>query len=114
MFTGQAAVFSNREDWTFTPYSIEDDSTGELVDLTSASIIVEISDQNGCQLITGSIDDGKILLVASDTFQIKIPRSSVTNLCAGTYGIGVNVTNAGETISLIVGTISVLNGRVPI
>jgi len=112
MYTGQAAVFSNREDWQFLPYSIEDDSTGELVDLTSATISYEISDK-GCQLITGTTGDGTILLVENDTFQITIPRASITSICAGTYDMGLTVLNAGLTISLIVGSIAVLDGGVP-
>lgn len=114
MYTGQAAVFSNREDWKFVPYSVEDDDTGELVDLTSTDIVAEVSDQSGCMLLTGSTDDGKITLVESDTFQILFPRVSVTSICPGTYNVGVTVENAGMTISLIIGTIAVLNGGVPV
>jgi hypothetical protein len=36
MYSGQVALFSNREDWQFDPMDIYDDDTGEAVDLPPA------------------------------------------------------------------------------
>lgn len=113
MFKGQIAEVSNREDVELL-YAIVDEDTGDQVDLTSADIVIEISDQDGCVRWDGSTDDGDVTLSESTVMRILIPRASMTALCAGTYVVGMTVTNGGLTKSVIVGTLAVLNGAVPI
>ncbi len=116
MFTGQLAVFSNREDWQFDPMDMYDDDAGEAIDLSDATItygIYEGPDCSGCQILTGGTDDGTIILSEDTVFQITIPRTSVTNLCAGTYSMGITVENADLTKSLFAGNIAVIEGNVP-
>jgi hypothetical protein len=112
MYTGELAVFSNREDWEFQPMDIYDDDAGEAIDLTSATIAYGIYDENGCQILSGASGDSTVTLVEDTVFQIAIPRSSITSRCAGSYRVGITVENADITKSLIAGTISVLNGNV--
>lgn len=112
MFTGQVGEESNRADveWLF---SIVDEDTGDEADLTSAAIVVEVSEPEGCMRWTGSIASGDIILAEPTTMRILIPRASMLNLCAGTYIVGMTVTNAGLTKSVIVGSMAVVNGAVP-
>src|SRR3954466_13667455 len=112
MFRGQIAEVSNREDVELL-YAIVDEDTAEEIDLTSADIVVEIQDQDGCVRWDGSIADGDITLSEDTVMRILIPRASMLNLCAGTYNFGMTVTNGGLTKSAIVGTLAVVNGAVP-
>lgn len=116
-YIGQLAVFSNREDWQFSPIDVYDDDSGEAIDLTGATISYGIYEDAGCsgrQVLAGKSGDGTVLLVESTVFQITIPRSSITGLCSGTYSMGITVENAGITASLFAGDIAVIEGNVPV
>jgi hypothetical protein len=126
MYQQSQFQFTNREDWLFPVMEIVDDDTDELIDLTTAIITVGIYDTRAriggydgyggfnCALpiVTGSTDDGTIILPDSTSFQIRIPRANVVNYF-GTFNIGVTVENAGLTASFIVGLLSVQQGFVP-
>jgi len=112
MFRGQVADVSNREDVELF-YAIVDEDTEDEIDLTSAAIVVEIQDQDGCVRWDGSIADGDVTLSEPTVMRIFIPRASMTNICAGTYLVGMTVTNGGITKSVIVGTMPVVDGAVP-
>lgn len=113
MFTGQIATFTNREDWEFPPLDIIDDDTGDLIDLSTSTITYGIYDADRCQRLTGSTDEGSVTLIGTTAFQILIPRSSVTNLCPGSYSMGITLENADQTTSTFSGSIAVLDGNVP-
>jgi hypothetical protein len=110
MFTGQIAEISNREDFEIL-YEALDDDTNEAINLASAAIDFEIRDQ-GCRRIVASIENGKITLVEPSVFRTFIGKEEIKCLCAGTYEVGVTIENAGITRSLIVGSISVVDGVV--
>lgn len=112
MYVGSLPEASNREDYEYLA-QIADSDTGDLIDLSAATIVAQISDQNGCQKILLGTASGEITLPESDTFRIYIPRASMTNLCAGQYRFGLTVENASQTTSFISGTISVFDGNVP-
>lgn len=114
MYTGQLATFTNREDWAFPVFEIVDDDTGELVDLTSATIVYEIFDREGCPVKTGSTDDGGVTRPDSTSFEIVVPRSSITGECtSGLYSMGITLENGGRTTSLFAGSITIIRGNVP-
>lgn len=112
MFVGSLPEASNREDYEYLAQIVDDD-TGYLIDLTTATIVAQISDQDGCQRILLGTSSGEITLPESDTFRIFIPRASMTGLCAGQYRFGLTVENAGQTTSFISGNLPVLDGNVP-
>lgn len=112
MYVGSLPDASNREDYEYLAQIVDSD-TGDLINLTSATIVAQISDQNGCQKILLGTASGEITLPESDTFRIFIPRSSMTALCAGQYRFGLTVKNANRTTSFIIGTLPVLDGNVP-
>jgi len=119
MFTGQVDVISNKETWIsdFIQLVDEDDN---VVNILNEDIgfdcTVYIKDDDGCLLVTGSIDDGKVVVSESDVedepgFQWQFEVSDLTNLCAGNYRCGVKTTSNGEVKDLILGTLAVLEGN---
>lgn len=112
MFHGSLPEASNREDYPYIGQIIDDDTDGP-IDLSAATIVAQVSDQEGCRRILLGTATGEITLPEPTTFRILIPRSLMTNLCAGQYQIGLTVENAGLTTSFIIGTLPVLDGIVP-
>ena len=111
MYQGVLPPTSNREDFERL-FQIVDDDTGDLVDLTSASLVFDISEPGCSPRIIATTDNGKITLVEDSVFRVFIARSEMTGLCAGQYDVGATVENAGETKSFIIGSLPVLDGRV--
>lgn len=112
MFHGSLPEASNREDYEYIAQIVDSD-TDDLIDLSAATIVAQISDQDGCQKILLGTATGEITLPDVDTFRILIPRASMACLCAGQYRVGLTVENAGLTTSFIIGTLPVLDGNVP-
>lgn len=112
MYHGSLPATSNREDFEVI-FQLVDEDTGDLIDLSAATIVAQISDQNGCQRILLGTSSGEITLPETTTFRILIPRASMACLCAGQYRVGLTVENAGLTTSFIIGTLPVLDGNVP-
>lgn len=112
MFHGSLPEASNREDYEYIAQIVDDD-TGQPIDLSGATIVAQVSDQEGCQRILLGTATGEITLIEPMTFRILIPRSSMTCLSAGQYRVGLTVENAGQTTSFIIGTLPVLDGNVP-
>lgn len=112
MYVGSLPEASNREDYEYIAQIVDSD-TGDLIDLSAATIVAQISDQDGCQKILLNTANNKITLPNINTFRILIPRASMSALCAGQYRVGLTVENAGQTTSFIIGTLPVLDGNVP-
>lgn len=112
MFHGSLPEASNREDYEYIAQIVDSD-TGDLIDLSAATIVAQISDQDGCQKILLGTETGEITLPETTTFRILIPRASMACLCAGQYRVGLTVENADQTTSFIIGTLPVLDGNVP-
>jgi hypothetical protein len=100
---------TSSRDWNYQ-FEIDDEETGEPIDLTGAVISIGIFDQNGCQRITATMDNGKLSIDGLGIVSMRIPYSE-TNLCAGTYDIGGYLQINGETLDLIEGSIAVRTGR---
>jgi hypothetical protein len=124
MFTGQVDVISNKATWRSQVMELVDEDDGTTTDLTTVSpldIVVTISALlSGCcdpvginfspVLATASIGNGKVT-VPGPGFQWQFEVNDLTNLCAGTYRLGVKITIAGFVVDLIDGTIAVLEGN---
>lgn len=111
MYQGSLPATSNREDFEAI-FQLVDEDTGDLINLTSASIEFDISEPGCRPIITATTDNGKITLVEDTTFRVAIARSEMASLCAGLYDVGATVENAGETRSFLIGALPVLDGRV--
>lgn len=130
MFTGQVAVISNKATWRSDVIELVDDSTGTTTDLSDPEIgtveiavtIKDLPSGNCCTprvRVAGSITtvsavttdgDGKVT-IPGPGFQWQFEVSDLSNLCAGTYGLGVKVTINDFATDVIDGTIAVVEGN---
>jgi hypothetical protein len=99
---------SNR-DWNYQ-FEVDDEDTGEPIDLTGAFIAIAITDKEGCQRIYATTDNGMVAIVTTGIITLAIPEAQ-TNLCAGTYDIGGYYQLNGATLDLLDGSIAVRTGR---
>jgi len=91
--------------------SYDNGETTSPIDFTTATIQIEVNDQDGCTLITASTGNGKITVTETGRFELSIPATDMQRLCPGQYPIGgVYQINGSEPISLFTGTLSVRNG----
>jgi hypothetical protein len=112
MFTGQVDTISNKATWVSDTYEVFDDSDGTTTDLTfSSAIEVTIKTLDGCAtLATANFSNGKVIVPAPG-FYWRFEVEDLTNICAGTYKLGVKITYNSTVIDEIIGTISVLEGN---
>lgn len=107
-----SAETTNRQDWIFFLQAVDAD-TGEDVDLTGALIVVAVADQDGCQRLYGSTDDGIVTLPTTSVIKVWFVNASMKALCAATYLIGVTITINGETVEPLTGSVNITGGIVP-
>jgi hypothetical protein len=114
MFTGQVAAISNLATWLSDTYELEDEDDGSTIDLSSGSytvaITVYIKDFDGCQRLTGSLDDAKVV-IDGPGFHWQFEDTDLSQFCAGTYKCGVKVTINGFVTDLIVGDVAIIEGN---
>lgn len=115
MYTGQVAVISNKATWASDIVELIDEDDGTVTDLTdpeigTVDIVVTIKDTDGCTRATANLDNGKVL-IPGPGFEWQFEVSDLSNLCAGTYKLGVKVTISGFVADEIVGTIAVIEGN---
>ena len=114
IYRGSLGEISNKADWVSPVYTVVNESDGTEVDLSSGSIAVEIEivirDPNcATPKVSGSLDDGKIVLNGTG-FQWNFTPDDLSRLCAGAYEVGVAVTIDNVKNDLILATVSVLRG----
>lgn len=113
MYTGQVDQISNRATWISETIELYDDSDGTTTDLSAISpldIEVTIKDEDGCQRVLASIDNGKVF-VPGPGFYWRFEDTDLSALCAGTYKLGVKITYDSTIIDEIMGSIAVLEGN---
>ncbi|MET4184964.1 hypothetical protein ABIB94_007093 [Bradyrhizobium sp. JR7.2] len=114
MFTGQLAVISNRATWLSDTIELEDDEDGSTIDLASpdytVAISVYIKDENDCHRLTGTLDNGKVV-IDGPGFHWQFEDSDLHQFCAGTYKCGVKVTINGFITDLIIGDVAIVEGN---
>lgn len=114
MYEGNLARVSNRADW-IDVVEITDAETGELIDLTEASIVLELRPQfdfDCAPLLTATTGNGKIVVVALGQVQFTFSRDEMIAIRPGTYDAGLTVSRTGITEQLIIATVAVLDGIV--
>lgn len=110
MYTGSLGAISNREDWiAVSPLINEDD---EEIDLTNADFEMFICDEScpSYARLSGSIDDGKITLPSSTTFQWHFTADDLGALEAKTYEVFLRVTIDDVVTQIISGSVTVVEG----
>lgn len=110
MYIGQLEAVTNREDW-IDQAQVTDGDTGTLVDLSAATIAMDVRDQKSkCRVLTATLANSKISLVSTGIFEWTFTAADMHGICAGTYDVGITVEIADVTKQLFVGTVSIVDG----
>lgn len=114
MYQGTLAPRSNRAGWSYF-VEVLDDETGEPVDISDTSIVLELRDPRTDTItLSATTENGGITLTEDvGFFQVSFTAIQMRTLLAETYEVGVTITNDdSEPQQLIIGTLPVLDGIV--
>lgn len=113
MFTGQLPPVSNKATWVGS-FELRDADTDDLIDISNASqITVEVRDpQSRSAVLSGSLTGGEVTRPDTGIFDWTFSATQMRALCAKTYEVGATLTQNGETVQLIIGTLPVIDGIV--
>jgi hypothetical protein len=89
--------------------SYDGGDTFDLIDFTGAFIAIAVEDEDGCQKILATTDNGKISIISTGVIELDVPESDMA-LCAGSYPMGGYYQLNGETIDLFEGSLSLRRG----
>lgn len=119
MYRGTLDEHSNKATW------IEDvevtDEEGTLIDLTDATIVVEVRAKRAVDdydtnlttaVLSATTANGKAAIQGTGVFRFTFTEPEMNALCAGTYDIGVTVTRDGVTDQQLIGLVPILDGVV--
>lgn len=109
MYTGTLQAVSNREHWS-QAIAIEDAATGEPVALTRAALWICDQNDPDAPLLTGTTDDGKLVLTA-EGFDVAFAPADLGALEPGIYAVFVRIElPTGQVVQLIAGDLPVVEG----
>ena len=112
MYQGTLSPTTTQEDWKLI-VEIDDEDTGEALDLTGATIVFEVRDPKSRGIVlSATSNNGKILMLDTGIFRVLFVRSEMLGLAAQNYEVGCVLTINGETKQYIIGTVPVLDGVV--
>lgn len=104
MFLGTLPLASNRADWSEI-FEIFDDETGDQIDLSDSTILLEVRDD--CRRVTASI-----ALVDTGKFEATITRDQMRQFCSGTYEVGCTLMRDGIITQQYIGSLPIMDGVV--
>ena len=110
MQTGSLAAVARGEDWIATSPLIDDD--GDEVTLTDATLVMSVCRQGypDTALLTASIDNGKITLPTTTSFQWWFDQDDTATLCAGTYDVFLYVIIDDIRTQILSATVPIVEG----
>lgn len=107
MYIGNLKPTTNRSSWSEI-FELYDDETGDPVDLTGATIVLQFRDQDCCApRFTATIN-----IIDIGKFQASGTLQQMKCFCAQTYEVGCTIARDDETAEYIVGAIAILDGIV--
>lgn len=110
MYTGALKAISTDGDWVES-FKVEDDLTDDLVDLSSAIIVMKMRDaETNAIVLSATTADNTITIEGTGIFQWSFTSDQLGALCAKTYRIGVTVEVNDTKYTLLNATIPVLDG----
>jgi hypothetical protein len=111
MYVGTLTSVSNREDWEMA-FQLWDKEADEYIDITGCVVTLTVADERDCSILTGSSAGSYVTLEGDGIIRAIFPAASMSNVCAGTYKVGVRITKESipKTVQLFVGTLSVVEG----
>lgn len=95
--------------WQFTDGDPNSATFGQLIDFTNAFIAIAVEDEAGCQKISATTTNGKVVIISTGVIQTTFSYSDM-NLCAGSYPLGGYYQLNGQTIDLFLGELSIQRG----
>lgn len=98
-----------KRQWQFTDGAPNSATFGQLIDFTGAFIAFAVEDQDGCQKIYATTDNGKITIVSTGVIEVDLTYSDMA-LRPGSYPMGGYYQLNGETIDLFEGELSIQKG----
>lgn len=98
---------TNRADWV-QPIQVNDNDSGDLIDLTGAAINVRMVDKNGCDKFTLTVGSG-IEIVSTGVIEFTVDDAVMATICPGSYDIGGIYRLNDETNDLFVGTVTIVD-----
>ncbi|MEV5054679.1 hypothetical protein MRBLRH13_000260 [Agrobacterium radiobacter] len=112
MYDAQLPPVSNRADWIETIELVSEDSEEIITDLSDITMVIEVRDRDRSRCLSGTTEDGHITFMGFGVIQWRFTREEMTQLCAGTYEIGITVKRDGITEQELVGSVPVIDGVV--
>lgn len=98
---------SNKADWAFD-VSATDIETGEAIDFTGAEVAFMVKDQSRCTVLSATTDDH--ITINTTTISVLIDDSTMNDICAGSYNIGMICRLNDETFQVLTGTVTIFDG----
>lgn len=115
MYLGSLPVASNRATYT-QDFQIYDDEDSEGIDLTGATITLEIRRPGYTtpEITATNGSDAQIVITDTDEgmFELTIPVATMRNLEQMQYECGITILQSDETTQYFIGTLPVLDGIV--
>ena len=112
MYLGVLEPISNREDWTETIQTLDENNA--VVDITGATITFALRDKKTkVQVLSADTQDG--ITISNPTqgiFYWSFTVDDVHSVCPGTYDVGLVIEISGTSSQLFIGTVQVLDGVV--
>ena len=112
MLTATFEPVTNREDWTDLVEVRDVDN--ELMDLSSATIVVAVAESDCDRVVlTASTDNGAVTIQGMGTFEFMFTKEQTRGLqAAHTYKVGCTIAINGTTRQLWIGSVPILHGIV--
>jgi hypothetical protein len=98
-----------KRQFKFTDGDKNSDTYGQLIDFTGASISIAIHDQDHCELILATTDNGMVSIVSTGVVELAIDQSNM-GMPPGYYQLGGYYQLNGETNDLFEGELAVQLG----
>jgi hypothetical protein len=120
---------SNASDWIGT-LQLNDDETGDLIDLTGCTVTFMIVPQtfrgsgtggltypnpnlsHSQPVLTASTSNGKITLPSLGIIQWTFRASEMETIAAGNYEAGLQIEKSPDTTQILLGKVPIINGGV--
>lgn len=109
LLQGSLGVKTNRETWIQTVKVVDENDVA--IDISAATITVSV-EATGTTTAKFSATVGSGITVASPNFTWTFSVANMRTLCPGIHKVGCTIVISGITYSLIVGTVTVIDGIV--
>jgi hypothetical protein len=112
MYDAQLQPVSNRADWIETIELVDDDNEQLITDLSGVTMRLEVRDRDRRRCLIATTEDGHIEFVGFGVIQWHFTKQEMSQLCAGTYEIGITVSRDAIIEQELIGSVPVVDGVV--